>query len=126
MKEVNMNRIIYPLLGLAVFMLVSAFTLVRPPAKGPDYIGAKSCKGCHNTTKGGKTYAKWEKSAHANAFKTLKTKEADKIAKEAGHSTPAAETKECLSCHVTGMLDAGASFDKKFKKEEGVGCGHGA
>jgi Cytochrome c554 and c-prime len=121
-----MKKAALALLASGAFLAICAFTLA--PAGGPDYVGAKSCKGCHNAAKGGKVYAEWEKSSHAKAFETLKTAEADKIATEKGYKTKAAETDFCLSCHVTGMLEEGASFDKKFNKDEGVGCEacHGA
>ncbi len=98
-----------------VFVAVQAFTF----DKGPENVGAKSCKACHSNVKmGGEAYKVWEGTPHAKAFKTLQTAEADKIAKEKGFSTKAAETDECLGCHVT---------DKKFAAE-GVGCEscHGA
>ncbi len=101
------------------FTALTAFTFQG----SNEYIGSKSCKACHSNKKmGGTAYKTWSKGPHAKAFKTLQTAEADKIAKEAGHSTKAAETDACLSCHVTGMLEKGAKFGKKFKKEEGVGC----
>lgn len=98
-----------------MFMAVSAFTTNSGPQNG----GAKTCKACHSNVKmGGESYKAWEKSPHASAFKTLGTPEADKIAKEKGFKTKAAETPECLGCHVT---------DTKFSAE-GVGCEscHGA
>ncbi|MDT8324081.1 MAG: cytochrome c family protein [Bacteroidota bacterium] len=107
------------------FTALTAFTFQG----SNEYIGSKSCKACHSNAKmGGTAYKTWEKSAHAKAFETLKSAEADKIAKEAGHTTKAAETDACLSCHVTGMNVKGAKFDKKFDKTEGVGCEscHGA
>ncbi len=121
-----MKRVVVPILGSIVFVALCAFTLT--PADSPQYVGAKSCKGCHNTDKGGKVYAKWESSAHASAFKTLQTPAADKIAADKGFKTKAAETPECLSCHVTGMMEKAAKFDAKFDKAEGVGCEscHGA
>ena len=113
-------------IALAVaFTAVTAFTF----SGNNEFIGSKSCKACHSNAKmGGTAYKSWEKGPHAKAFKTLQTAEADKIAKEKGFSTKAAETDNCLSCHVTGMMEKGAKFDKKFDKSEGVGCEscHGA
>ncbi len=67
---------------------------------------------------GGCSFTVWEKTAHAKAFDALKSKEADEVAKKAGSAKPAAETAECLSCHVTGTND----------KAEGISCEgcHGA
>jgi nitrate/TMAO reductase-like tetraheme cytochrome c subunit len=115
-----MKKAAFSLLGITAFLTVCAFTFMPP--KSPQYLGSKSCKGCHNTAKGGKVFAKWQKTAHANAFKTLMTPEAEKIAKDKGYDTKAAETDFCLSCHVTGKNAEGAKFHKKFKNEEGVGC----
>ena len=112
---------------LAAVVLFSAFTFLTPP-KGNKYVGTNSCKACHNTAKTGKQYAHWQGTAHANAFKTLQSAEADKIAAGKGIKGKAVDAKECLSCHVTGMNESGAAFDKKFDNSEGVGCEacHGA
>lgn len=119
------NAISFLALALA-FTALTAFTFTSGKN---DYIGSKQCKACHSNAKmGGTAYKTWEGTAHANAFKTLQSGAADKIATEKGFKTKAAETKECLACHVTGMDEAGAKFDKKFENAEGVGCEscHGA
>ena len=118
------NAVSFLALALA-FTAVTAFTF----SGNNEYIGASQCKACHSNAKmGGLSYKTWESSAHAKAFKTLQSAAADKIAAEKGHKTKAAETKECLTCHVTGMDVAGAKFAKNFKNDEGVGCEscHGA
>jgi len=103
----------------AAVLTFSAFTL----QKAPQYGGAQTCKACHSNARlGGESFKAWEKSPHANAFKTLQTAEADKIAKDKGFSTKAAETPECLSCHVSGMLAEKPVYQKTFKNTEGVGC----
>lgn len=91
------------------------------------YVGAKFCGSCHKQEKTGAVYLVWEKSAHAGAFNTLKTKEAEEIAKKKGLTKPAAESPECLKCHVTGGGTA-TNVETTFKKEEGVTCEacHGA
>jgi hypothetical protein len=91
------------------------------------YIGTKTCAMCHKQKKGGETYKKWQKTDHANAYETLQTEKADKIAKEKGLKKPAAESPECLKCHVTGGGTA-KNLDKNFKIEEGITCEacHGA
>ena len=90
--------------------------------KAHGYIGAKKCGMCHKKDKAGAQLRIWEKSAHANAFKTLKSKESDKIAAEAGYTTPAAETEFCLKCHASGYNTAKELIGKKFKVEDGVQC----
>lgn len=92
------------------------------------YIGVIGCKKCHKTTKQGKQFKIWEASKHAQAYETLKTEEADRIAKEKGLTKPAHQSAECLQCHVTGH-DVADEFKKtKFKMEAGVQCEtcHGA
>lgn len=91
------------------------------------YTGVKMCGACHKQEKTGATYTKWEKTSHANAYKTLLTEKANTIAKEKGLKKPAAESPECLECHVTGG-GAAANVEKTFAKEEGVTCEacHGA
>jgi hypothetical protein len=91
------------------------------------FTGVKMCGACHKQEKTGATYTKWEKSAHAGAYKTLLTEKANAIAKEKGLKKPAAESVECLECHVTGG-GAATNVEKTFLKEEGVTCEacHGA
>jgi cytochrome c peroxidase len=86
------------------------------------YIGAKKCGMCHKSKKIGAQYKIWKKSGHANAFKTLQTKEADEIAKAKGYKTKAAETPECLKCHVTAYGVDKSLLGKKFKPQMGVQC----
>ena len=56
-----------------------------------DYVGAEKCKICHKGEAKGNIWEIWEKSPHANAYKTL-------VAKGDGSEKKA----ECLTCHVTG------------------------
>jgi Zn-finger protein len=80
-----------------------------------EYVGAKGCKACHSSSKKGAQYKVWAASAHANAFETLKTEEAAKIAKEKGLEVPAYEAGECLSCHTTGYGKGGYEVkDEEF------------
>ncbi len=81
------------------------------------YVGAKKCAMCHDKMAKGNAYAVWEKSKHAKAFETLKSKEADEIAKKKGLKTSAAESPECLKCHVSGGGKAEGAV-----KTEGVTC----
>jgi hypothetical protein len=113
-------RILGGVLLLAVFFTLSGVAENK-------YVGAKFCGACHKSGKGGNAYAVWEKSGHAKAFETLKTAAADEIAKKKGLKTAAAESPECLKCHVTGGGSA-KNVEAGFKKEEGVTCEacHGA
>jgi cytochrome c peroxidase len=90
------------------------------------YIGVKGCRPCHFTEKQGKQVDIWQKSKHAEAYKTLTTAKANEIAKAKGLTKPAAESPECLECHAT-TADA-KLVEKTFDMKEGVQCEtcHGA
>jgi hypothetical protein len=111
---------VFRILGIAVV----GTALVASAGFGEGkYKGVKMCGACHKTDKGGMVFQVWEKSAHAKAFETLKSPAAAEFAKKKGLTKPAAESPECLKCHVTGGgAAAGAT------KEEGVTCEacHGA
>ncbi len=99
------------------------------PAGTFKYVGATTCVGaCHKTDAQGKQLDIWQNSKHSQAFKTLQTPEADKIAKDKGFTTPAVETPACLKCHVLGKDMDPTEFEDTFKKEDGVQCEtcHGA
>lgn len=112
----------------AVIALLVALAFLSSAALAQNkYVGAKFCGSCHKQEKTGAVYVVWEKSVHAKAFATLKTKEAEEIAKKKGLTKAAAESPECLKCHVTGGGTA-TNVETTFKKEEGVTCEacHGA
>jgi hypothetical protein len=108
-------------------LLICTFALAMSGLAQNKYVGVKLCGSCHKAEKTGAVYTVWEKSKHAKAFEVLKTKEADEIAKKKGLSKPAAESPECLKCHVTGG-GAATNVESTFKKEDGVTCEacHGA
>jgi hypothetical protein len=91
------------------------------------FVGTKSCAMCHKAKDKGEAFTIWQKSAHANAFKTLEGDAAKKIAKEKGIAKPPSEAPECLACHVTGG-GAAKNVDATFDMKEGVTCEacHGA
>jgi len=105
---------------VCVVLMLLAFVTAGMSGADNKNVGAAKCKSCHSVEKmGGLAYKVWEKTPHAKAFEALKTKEADEIAKKKGLKTAAAESPECLKCHVTAA---------DVKKEEGVTCEgcHGA
>jgi hypothetical protein len=108
-------------------LILAALFLAGIASADNKYVGVKFCGMCHKMKEKGEAYAVWEKSAHAKAFMTLQSKEADEFAKKRGLKKPAAESPECLKCHVTGG-GAAANVEATFKKEEGVTCEacHGA
>jgi len=77
---------------------------------------------CHKKESVGQQLKIWQESKHAQAYKTLQTEEADKIAKDKGFKTKAADTPECLKCHVSGYDVDASLLGKKFKIEDGVQC----
>jgi len=85
-------------------------------------VGSATCGMCHKSEKAGKQLDIWIASKHAQAYKTLQTKEADAIAAEKGFKTPAAKTEACLKCHATGYNVDAALLGAKFKVEDGVQC----
>ena len=97
------KRIIFVFCSLAILVSFSF-------AQKATYVGSKKCKPCH--TKDG-TYAVWEKSKHATAFKTLATEESTKLVK----GKDATADPGCLQCHVTDVA-------VKTTYEEGIGCEH--
>jgi hypothetical protein len=114
-------------LTTATLVLLCSLFVTTAGISQNKYIGTKMCGACHKQKKAGETYKVWQKSAHASAYKTLQMEEADKIAEEKGLKKPAAESPECLKCHVTGGGTA-KNVDKSFKLSEGVTCEacHGA
>lgn len=121
-----MNNTIKGLIAFALLIAVCSYT--NTFAADNKYVGTTVCKMCHNADKLGKQYEVWSKTKHSKAFEALKSDAANKVAKEKGFKTPAAETPECLACHVAGGMKKADMYDAKFSKEEGVGCEacHGA
>lgn len=107
---------------LAVLFLSLFILAISSNAQEFNYIGSKSCGMCHKTEKQGSQLPIWEKSAHANTYKTLQTEQADKIAKEKGFETKAVETDACLKCHTTGHGLPAERFEKNFNVADGVQC----
>lgn len=117
-----------------VFLLVPTLMMAQDKAakeSAPaqhEFVGVKTCGMCHKSAKQGKQLSIWENSKHAQAYKTLETAEADKIAKEKGFDTPAVKTEACLKCHAIGYNVDKKLLGKHFKVEQGVQCEtcHGA
>ncbi len=111
---------------LLVLITICSFGFIYNPetmdTKKHSYVGAEKCGMCHKSDKQGKQLSIWQSSKHSKAFKTLQTAEADKIAKEKGFKTKAAETPECLQCHVSGHNVDASLKGPKFKVEDGVQC----
>ena len=115
------------LITFLVLCILNGFVLSQEK-KLNSFVGVDDCGTCHKTEKQGKQLDIWKNSKHAQAFKTLQTEQADKIAKDLGHETPAVQTEACLKCHASGYNVDKALLGKKFKIEDGVQCEtcHGA
>jgi len=112
---------------IAFISLVSCLILFSATAFTQNkYTGVKVCRPCHNTAKQGEQFPVWQKSAHSGAYKTLTTAKADEVAKAKGLSKPAAESPECLQCHV--VTGDAKILEKTFDMKDGVQCEvcHGA
>jgi len=112
-------RILIPVVVLLVIVGITAQAQNK-------YIGVKQCSMCHKTEKQGKQSDIWQKSAHANAYKTLATDKAKEVAKAKGITKAAPEAAECLDCHAK-PVDAKLA-DKGYDMKDGVQCEtcHGA
>lgn len=109
--------------SLILIFLVTLFGFKsQDEQKKHGYIGVDACVMCHKTEKQGKQLDIWKNSAHAKAYNTLLTEEANQIAKEKGFETPASKTEACLKCHASGYDVDASLLGKKFKIEDGVQC----
>lgn len=108
--------------SLLFVVIFSSFLFCQESEPKHGYVGVSTCGMCHKTEKQGNQLGIWEKSKHAQAYKTLQTAEADKIAKDKGFKTPAVKTPECLKCHASGYNVDAKFLGKKFKVEDGVQC----
>src|SRR5512147_2607690 len=75
--------------------------------EGATYVSNAKCKMCHLTE-----YKSWQTTPHAKALDMLKSADAAKVTEMSTRlgvklTAPAAESPECLQCHVTGHGLAG-------------------
>ena len=119
-------------LALIVLMALGAAILLRSPTtakdNAPGFTGNAQCKLCHDKESEGAQWSVWSKTAHANAFQTLKGESAVNLAKSLGLSLPPAEAPECLRCHVTSYDTKTKEIQKEIIWEDGIQCEscHGA
>jgi len=112
------------LIGTFVFsflFVVSVFGQDKKAAKTFTYVGVKTCKMCHSSTKSGAAYKIWLKGKHSKAYTELASDEAKAIAKKKGIADPQ-KADECLACHVTGFGVDAKLKGPKLTMEEGVSC----
>ncbi|RPI06571.1 MAG: cytochrome C554 [Ignavibacteriae bacterium] len=82
------------------YLMAGIFLLSISTFAENKYVGAKMCSMCHKGEKKGSQYEIWQKSKHAEAYKTLTGAKAAEIAKAKGLKKAANESPECLDCHV--------------------------
>lgn len=86
------------------------------------YVGVKACVMCHRSERQGKQFDIWYKSKHADAYVTLTTEIADRVAISRGLTKPAAESPECLECHTSAPAMHPETVERTFDFKEGVQC----
>jgi excinuclease UvrABC ATPase subunit len=87
------------------------------------YVGVNTCVGaCHNKEDQGDQLLIWKESAHSKAFLNLQTEAADSIARSRGYLTAAAETPQCVRCHLLGTDTDESLLLGSFDKSQGVQC----
>lgn len=108
------------LLGFVVF----AATQIKTDVGGDfQYIGVDKCAAtCHKGDSKGNQLSIWQDSKHSKAYESLLTPVSDSIATAWGSTTSAAETPQCLKCHVLGTDLSTANLSETFDKTQGVQC----
>ena len=111
------------LVALSLTVMASfAFSQDKKDEKEFAYVGAKKCMPCHMNPKKGAQYKHWQSTKHSEAYKTLGTDEAKKVAAKAGVEGNPQEATECLKCHVTGNEAADELKTEKYDMSDGVEC----
>jgi hypothetical protein len=114
----NAMRLIRRIVGALICSAVFIFS-VQAQNK---YVGTKMCGICHRTEKQGSQLVIWQKTKHAEAYKTLMTEKANETAKKKGIKKPAVEAPECLECHTFGKIVDAKLLEKSFDIKDGVQC----
>jgi hypothetical protein len=119
-----MKKIILPFFAVFVVSIITfSFHQNSTSQQQSKYVGATSCASmCHKGDTKGRQYEIWQDSKHANAFKSLQTPQADSIAIGRGFTTAAAETPQCVKCHVLGIDIVESELESTFDKTMGVQC----
>jgi nitrate/TMAO reductase-like tetraheme cytochrome c subunit len=112
------NKIL--ILGLLVIFVMAFASMAGSGDKDFKYVGAKKCKTCHNSDKGGAQFKIWSESPHAKAFDALKSDAAKEKAKAAKVEGDPTKSEVCLGCHSTAGTKK--NVEKDYDVTEGVGC----
>ena len=117
-------RVSYLLLIVAI--AIAAFLFLRVSRDdadaSPTFTGVDRCAVCHTSVNAGRQFDIWRNSAHANAFRTLRSDSAVQYIRSHGDSVAS-----CMTCHTTIGREAFVDTERHLV-EEGVGCErcHGA
>ncbi len=109
-------------LGLFLFAAAGLTQEYAGPRVQPVYVGSRVCGGCHAGPHSGWQYAHWLGSPHAQAYASLWTPEAKRIALLSGIPGEPQESLACLGCHATAWDTEGWERDETFILEDGVQC----
>jgi hypothetical protein len=109
------------LLALGAVLLLIGEACVMGADEPNKYYGAEKCKNCHASAAKGNPYEVWSKMKHAQAYATLASPEAKKIAAERKIDDPQ-KSDACLVCHVTAFGVPAEQKHKKFDQTLGVQC----
>ena len=102
----------------------------EPPVNdgSPKYTGVKGCAECHAGPAKGYQFTRWRTSKHAEAYASLSTPAAYKIAAEMQVKEDPRASTACLRCHATAYHEPSGGVLESYAIHEGVGCEacHGA
>lgn len=108
-----MNTVRVALLGLCVLAAGAA-------SAEPNYLGSKSCAGCHKAE-----MQDWQRSVHGKAMEILVAGKRSGPKHKAGLDPDKdySNDEKCLKCHTTGFKKQGGFVDMNSTPElAGVGC----
>lgn len=88
----------------------------------PLYVGVKVCSQCHAGRAGGHLFSLWRASGHANAYASLWSSQARKVAELSGIPEEPQEAAMCLGCHATAADAEAWEKEDSFFLQDGVQC----
>ncbi len=120
-----------------IWIVAAIAALPLPVHAQKKYLGAKSCAPCHGTGQQQNAFRSWQTSKHAQAYRALAAGSESERRKcgdlelwiveigrgvKYGLPKPAAESKECLPCHVTAFGSNPQQIAASFDPKDGVQC----
>jgi Cytochrome c554 and c-prime len=116
-------KLLYLLFGLSAMSFIFLNAVPELSQSEYKYVGVNTCVGaCHKSEAQGNQLAIWQTTLHSKAFQNLQTPRADSIAESRGFTTAAAETPQCVKCHVLGKDIEEGELESTFDKTQGVQC----